>query len=113
MFHHIFQYALPVLPSLVSSTQETHAQANVITNSFQHASKAKYPDSDATNHFSQGPPLGNGTQPYLGTCNVQVANGTYLDNSIGTSVTNTSSKPLVLHNLLYTPLITKNLFPVS
>lgn len=56
----------------------------------------------------------NGTQSCSGSCKIQVANGSFLDiNNIGTYVINTSSKPLILHNNLYTPQITKNLFSSS
>lgn len=50
----------------------------------------------------------------MGSGKVQVANGTFLDiNNICTSVINTTSKPLVLHNLLHALIITENLVYVS
>lgn len=78
------------LPGL--HTHETPTQSNATTTSVKLYDKAWYPDSGAANHFTQGP----GTHPYLGTCKVQVANGSYLDiRIIGTFVINTSYKPLV------------------
>lgn len=103
----LVQSALPALP-----THEIPAQTNMTPTQFQLPHKAWYPDSGATNHFTQGRPSCTRTQSYLGTCKVQVANGSYLDiTSIGTTVINAPSKPLVLHDLLYAPQITKN--PVS
>lgn len=67
--------SLPVLPSTVSSTHETTAQTNVIPNPVQQPDKTWYPDSGTTNHFDQGARIGNGVQPYLRTCNVQMSDG--------------------------------------
>lgn len=101
-------------PPFNSSIGDLHAHANLIATPSQQPDKAWYRDSGATNHFTHGPPTSNHVQPYVGSCKVQVANGTFFDiNNIGASVINTTYKPLVLHNLLYMPNITKNLVYVS
>lgn len=99
-------------PAPDSSSQIS--QASPVTAQSEQADKAWYPDSGTTKHFAHGPPAGTYTQPYLGSGNVQVTDGTSLEiNNIGTSVINTSVKPLVLHNMLYTPQVTKNIVYVS
>lgn len=93
---------------------ESHTQVNMTATGPQILDKAWYLDSGATNHFTQGPPPGTRTQPYLGIGKVKIHNGSYIDrNSIGISVINTAAKPLILHNLLYTPKQTKHLVSVS
>lgn len=97
---------LPILTT-PAPTLDSCAQSSLVATSARHLDKAWYLDSGDTNHFAHGTPTVCGTQPYLDSGKVQVANGTFLDISRdGTSVINTSSQPLSLHNLLYTPKIT-------
>lgn len=70
------QTPLPFFPPPMISTQDTSVQAHVVNTSpavqpfivnnnptVQLDEKAWYPYSGATNHFAQGPPAGNTTQP--------------------------------------------------
>lgn len=76
----------------------------MVVTSAQGLDKVWYPDSRATNHFSHGTPPVYATHIYSGSSKVQVVNCSFLDKSkIGTYVVNTSSKPLVLHNIIYNP----------
>lgn len=106
-----------VTPFIAVSTTpaiEPSPQVNLVVASAQGLDKALYPNSGDTNQFSHGVPPMYGTQLYFGPGKVKVTNVRFLDiQRIGTSMVNTSSKPLVLHNLLYVPQNTKIFFSVS
>jgi len=72
-----------------------------------------YPDSGASAHMTNNPSLLSSSSPYSGSSQVMVGNGNLLSIlSTSTSFLPTSSKPLLLNNVLYVPSLQKNLMSV-
>lgn len=120
----MFPYSLPyavgsfqlhetsTTPDLVNSLPQANLVSLPSKQQQKRANNIWYPDSGVTNHLTNGKP--QGVEPYKGAGTVQVGNDSHIViTNIGTSVVNTSYKPLVLHNLLCTLEMTKNLFFVS
>ncbi|PHT77498.1 hypothetical protein T459_21020 [Capsicum annuum] len=73
-----------------------------------------YPDSGASEHMTPDPSTLTSHTPYSGSSQVIVADGTLLPiKYIGSSTLSTTSKPLLLKNLLYVSSLTKTLLSIQ
>ncbi|XP_019253790.1 PREDICTED: uncharacterized protein LOC109232473 [Nicotiana attenuata] len=73
-----------------------------------------YPDSGASAHMTNDPSVLSSSTPYTGSSKVMVGNGHLLPiSSVGSSILPTISKPLRLKNVLYVPLLAKNLLSIQ
>ncbi|WMV39016.1 hypothetical protein MTR67_032401 [Solanum verrucosum] len=95
-----------------SSSQLT-PQAHIATPKIVNGS-AWYPESGATHHITNDPANVNNASHYTGSGTITVGNENSLPfTHIGQSSLLTSSKPLLLSNILFAPQVTKNLLSVS